>query len=199
MKRLLYFFLLVCIESSLFGQERFSDEPPSIKVEAVPYVYGQLFQPGYGLSIRTGVSGHTFELAPMIIPSSKEYFGSHNTRIGITSSYYYLFRRNKIFQPYLGLSFTHLRDTHRSIYREYRENQLYKIGKDPVSKENFIQSLIGIQVCIPNNKSMKVYLFGDILGFPIDAADFRKKGRLVFPFPDFHGIPVPRVGAGVHF
>ncbi|MGD2168706.1 MAG: hypothetical protein PVI40_00495 [Chlamydiota bacterium] len=197
MKKLIYLFL-VCISSSLLGQESFSGEsfPSKVEIEVVPYVYGDIFQPGYGLSIRAGISAHTFELAPMSIPPSRGYFGNSSARIGVTGSYYYTFRRGKIFQPYLGFSFTHLRDTHRSVYQEYQGDKLYKEGKSPVLKENFIDSIIGMQVCIPNKKFVKAYLFGDVLGCPMCIADLIGEG---FKYAEVGLRPLPRVGAGLQF
>lgn len=192
--------ILVCAGGALCGEESLSTKrfSPKVNVEVVPFVYGALFQPGYGVSLRTGISAHTFELAPMSIPLSGGYFGNSSARIGITGSYYYSFRKDKIFQPYLGCSFTHLRDTHRKTYQEYRDGMLYKEGKSSIHQESSIDSVIGLQICIPNEKFVKAYFFGDILGFPIGISDHF---GINFKYADVHyfDIPLPRIGVGLQF
>ncbi len=182
--------------NSLFAEENFPAElyRPRVVTQVAPYVYVNLFQPGYGVSVRTQVSGHTFELAPMVMPPSAGHFGSSTKRMGLTCSYYYTFFKDKFFQPYLGCSYTHLRDLHRSTTWHYdgKNSEPYKITKDPIDQDNSISSLIGIQFCSPKgdkSRGFPGYLFVDVQG-PI-VFDRYGWDR------DFSALP--RIGAGLQF
>lgn len=196
MKKILIFLLFGCLFSSLFSETSYStkSQPSKVIIQIGPYIYGDLFQPGFGASIRTQVSGHTFELAPMVIPPSTGHFGCSTKKLGLICSYYYTFRRSKFFQPYLGCGYTHIRDLHRSTCWHYHggEDEPYKVTKDPIDQENYISNLIGLQLCFPNNanaRKLSGYLFVDVQGPVI----FDKYG---FNLDEF---VCPRIGAGLQF
>lgn len=83
----------------------------------------------------------------------------------------------------------------KTFYRIYIGDEFYK-ERIYVSKENFIGSVIGLQICIPDNKFVKVYIFGDILGAPICVMDLIGEG---FKYPEIGLCPLPRIGAGLQF
>ncbi len=196
MKKICLCLVFGCLFNSSSSEESSSAKLYSTKVatQIAPYIYVDIFQPGYGVSIRTQISGHAFELAPMVIPKSRGYFGSGTKRMGLTCSYYYTFFRDKFFQPYLGFSYTHLRDLHRRTFRHYdgKNPEPYKVTKDPIDQENVISNLIGIQFCsVKDSKSKRFlgYFFIDV------------EGPVVF---DEYGLEVnsfvlPRIGAGLKF
>jgi hypothetical protein len=196
MKNILKYLFFGCFFNALCGEESLTAESHSSRttIQVVPYIYGQIFQPGYGLSVRTQVSGHALELAPMVIPPSRGYFGSSTKRIGFSCSYYHAFLRKKFYQPYLGCSYTHLRDLHRSITRHYdgKNSEPYKVSKDPIDQENIVSNLIGIQFHAAEDSKYKDfpgYLFINAQG-PITVD---KYGLRLEPFF------FPRVGAGFQF
>lgn len=196
MKKICLCLVFGCLFNSLSSEESSPAKLYSTKVatQIAPYIYGDIFQPGYGVSIRTQVSGHAFELAPMVIPTSGGYFGSSTKRMGLTCSYYYTFFRDKFFQPYLGCSYTHLRDLHRSTTWHYdgKNPEPYKVTKDPIDQENTISNLIGIQFCSAKDSKSRGfpgYLFIDVQGPVV----FDKYGLEVNSFVH------PRIGAGLQF
>ena len=116
-------FLLGSGLSSLFGLEDVNPDREEIskkaKVEIMPYIYGDLINTGYGLSVRTQKSGHTFEFAPLFAPATRGMFGNSRNRMGLTCSYYYAFFQNHSFQPYIGCSVTCLRDLSKTVMWYY--------------------------------------------------------------------------------
>jgi|GEM_PF-6044237 len=178
MKKILLCLFWGALINPLFSEEscRSSLDFSKVKVQVTPYIYGLLFQPGYGVSFRTELSAHTFEFAPMYSPPTAGFFGNSSKRVGVTFSYYYTFRKGKVLQPYLGGSFTHERDLHRTTYYDYdgRNSEPYRIGKDPIDQESFVSSLIGLQLSsskIGQSRGLSTYLFVDVLapiGFEFD-------------------------------
>ena len=194
MKKIVYFFVIF-VNCFLLAQETFPKKShfQKTRYDVVPFFYGEIFQPGYGLSIRVGNSGHTFELAPFKMPPSGGRFGNSSERIGVTGSYYYVFRQDSILQPYLGFSLTHLRDKHSHMSWYYREGKFYSKNENENEneKENYFENLIGIQICSPNDKPTKAYLFTDILGLPLCV----ENGVILESGDNFH----LRIGAGLSF
>lgn len=173
-------FLLGSRLSSLFGLEDVNPDREEIskkaKVEIMPYIYGDLINTGYGLSVRTQKSGHTFEFAPLFAPATRGMFGNSRNRMGLTCSYYYAFFQNHSFQPYIGCSVTCLRDLSKTVMWYYDGvNPNPRKISEKVVHEQFLSPLIGVQYCSSNQK-LPLYVFLDLIG-PI----------------------TPRFGAGVSF
>jgi hypothetical protein len=157
MKKILFFLV--------FFNAAFAD------VKIAPYFYADLFDPGYGVTARVQFGGHAFELAPLVIPSYDVSLGNPVTRLGFTTSYYYAFRTDKIAQPYLGCSYTHLSDLHTYSCRD-----------------NSFSLLLGIQFC---GSTFPGYLFIDTLAPGIRIYN-------AYPWEEMTYFQ-PRIGAGFQF
>lgn len=198
-RNILYYFLL-CGCSVLFSQQN-----SPINVHCVPYIYAQLFQDGYGFSLRAQNSQHNFELAPLFTPSSHGYFGSPREAFGGSCSYYYAFFQDASFQPYLGVSYTLLKEPHDTSLVKRYPGHSYGASFDT---DQYISSVMGLQYC--RTKTPSLYGFVDILG-PLlifcrtEATEYYKDGTSIektvhaynYWLPGLHLIP--RFGIGVSF
>jgi hypothetical protein len=139
---------------------------PTINIQCTPYFYGELFTPGYGVSLRLQTSKHTFELAPLFAPAASSYFGSYEQKLGGSCSYYYTFFQNASLRPYLGISYTYLKELYNSKWLNVDlSDPIYQNAESYGANfytSHYATSLVGLQYSRIATPSL--YCFIDVLG-----------------------------------